>query len=658
MKTMIAFTLPVLAMSLNLQFEEDKNRPVSRVIKLLKEMMTQLEKDQTDDEEIYNKMNCWCKTNDKEKTQSIKDAEIMINQLTAKIESLAGHSARLETEIDDLNKEISANNIALDKAVALREKQLADYNAESKDMVQSIQSLKSAITVLSKHHSSMIQEDKLANISALISELKKRHPEAVDVVQSRKLNTFLQAPTNNAQSGEIFGILQNMKETFEANLKTSEEEEKANGKSFAQLKAAKMEEINAAQEQADKKSMELANAQSGHAEAKKSREDTEESLSADQQFLMSLKEKCALSDQEWTARQQARQEEIVAVSQAIGVLSNDDARDNFTKVYNFIQVDNKYLRSLATTMLSNTAKRYHNPKIAQLASNAKLDAFTKVKQAIDGMVEQLKQEKEDEVKHKDWCVNEFHDNEKNTNKAARDREDEEARIDQLQSTISHLGDLLKKIEEEQKELKVNLSKAGEDREKQNAEFQKVVRDQREAQTSLNKAMQFLQNFYEKKAAAPAGPGETLALIQDEPKGFSNYKKGAGNSVIMLLQQIIADTQAMEKEMIHDEQESQKSYEEFVIQTNKSIEAKENQHIDTAGDRAQSERELGEAQSNHAGLLIELEQLSHNKADVHKSCDFVMKNFDIRQQARDEEIDGLHEAKAILSGAKFKGFLQQ
>jgi len=36
----------------------------------------------------------------------------------------------------------------------------------------------------------------------------------------------------------------------------------------------------------------------------------------------------------------------------------------------------------------------------------------------------------------------------------------------------------------------------------------------------------------------------------------------------------------------------------------------------------------------------------------------MKNFELRQTARDEEVEALRQAKAILSGAKFSEFLQQ
>merc|ERR1719248_476508 len=113
--------------------------------------MAQLEKEAEEDEEIYEKMACWCETNDKEKTKSIADAEARIEDLTTSIEELVAASARLNTEIKNLEKEIAANQAALDKATAIRQKELAEFNAEEKDVLQSIAALKSAITVLSKH---------------------------------------------------------------------------------------------------------------------------------------------------------------------------------------------------------------------------------------------------------------------------------------------------------------------------------------------------------------------------------------------------------------------------------------------------------------------------------------------------------------------------
>merc|ERR1712007_17738 len=145
------------------------------------------------------------------------------------------------------------------------------------------------------------------------------------------------------QSGEIFGILKQMKETFESNLSASQKEEMANQKAYEDLKAAKEAEIAAGQEQIDTKTQELADTDEKNAQAKEDVEDTKKSLSADEQFLMMLKEKCSMTDSEWEERQKTRQLEMEACSKALAVLSSDDAHDLFTKTFNpaFVQVESQ-----------------------------------------------------------------------------------------------------------------------------------------------------------------------------------------------------------------------------------------------------------------------------------------------------------------------------
>merc|ERR1719482_2298546 len=136
-----------------------KNRPVSKVITLLKDMLTQLQKEAEEDEEIYDQMACWCETNDKEKTKSIADAEARIEDLTTKIEELTALSAQLNTELKNHDQEVAKHQSGLDQATAMRKKELAEFNSEEKDMLGTIQALKQAITVLKKHNSasSLIQ---------------------------------------------------------------------------------------------------------------------------------------------------------------------------------------------------------------------------------------------------------------------------------------------------------------------------------------------------------------------------------------------------------------------------------------------------------------------------------------------------------------------
>merc|ERR1712190_184603 len=143
----------------------------------------------------------------------------------------------------------------------------------------------------------------------------------------------------------------------------------------------------------------------------------------------------------------------------------------------------------------------------------KLDAFTRVKKAIDEMIAQLLKEKADEIKHKDFCTDEFNTNQLQTEKKEREKEDITAKIEDLEMTIEELTKAIEGLKAEIAEMQVQLKRAGEDREKENKEFQSVVADQRETQKLLKAAHQVLADFYAKKGAAAS-----LAQKKQEPVG--------------------------------------------------------------------------------------------------------------------------------------------
>merc|ERR1719453_1113189 len=136
------------------------------------------------------------------------------------------------------------------------------------------------------------------------------------------------------QSGQIFGILKQLKEDFESNLSTAQKEELANQEAYKEMKEAKEAEIAAGEEALATKKQELADADEKLAQSKEDLEDTNNSLNADQKFLMELKLKCQAVDVEWEARQKTRAEEIEAVKKAIEILTTDEARELFSKTFN------------------------------------------------------------------------------------------------------------------------------------------------------------------------------------------------------------------------------------------------------------------------------------------------------------------------------------
>jgi len=644
------------------------NRPVSKVVTLLKDMSKQLEKEQAEDEEIYEKMACWCTTNDKAKTAAIAAAESRIKQLTNEIEELTALSAKLTSEIDTLKAEVAENEKALAKATSLREKELAEFNSEEKELLETISTLGTAIEVLSKHQGGA----SLLQVSSALKKVMTVHGAVVKRTLTRAEHkaalAFIQAPEDYfdaeptfkqsyaPQSGQIFGILEQMKEEFEANLAQAQKDEAASQKAYEELKAAKEAEIAAGNAQIDTKTKELAATDEKNAQAKEDLEDTRNTLSADEEYLLNLKEKCSMTDKEWEERQKTRTLELEAVSKALEVLSGDDAQDMFARTFKpaFVQVAMEKqtdARNQATAFLKNAATNLHSPRLAALAVKVRLDAFTKVKKAIEDMITALLQEKADEIKHKDFCVDELDKNTLETEEKDRQKADLEALIADLELKISDLTKAIDQLKAEVGDLQVQLKRAGEDRESAAREFQMVVADQRNAQKMLQAALDILSEFYGKSfLQQPAGP--------PPPAGFKEYKKNAAAGGVMgMIQQIVDDAKAMEKEAIRAEEDATAAYATFVEETNLSIETKAKDIANKSEIKAKTEGDLVDANEDKDKVVEELGQLADYKSELHSSCDYVLKNFDVRQQARDEEIEALKQAKAILSGAKFSAFLQ-
>jgi len=234
-----------------------------------------------------------------------------------------------------------------------------------------------------------------------------------------------------------------------------------------------------------------------------------------------------------------------------------------------------------------------------------------------------------------------------------------AKIEDLESTIKTVSEAIAVIKSEIAELSNQIKRAGEDRKLQNKEFQMTVADQRATQKLLVQAVNVLNSYYSKKAAAAALLQKGEQTGPPPPPGFKSYSNNQGGAgVTGLLMQIINDAKAMEAEAIHAEQDGQNMYEGFVSRSNKSLAQKNKDIVHKSKVKAKAEAGLVQAHDDKDAVLLELEQLSNYNAQLHGSCDFITKNFEIRQTARKEEMDALKQAKAILSGAKFTDFLQE
>jgi hypothetical protein len=686
--------------------DEEKNHPVTKVVNLIKDMQAQLAKEQKEDEEVYEKVSCWCTVNDKAKTSAIAGAEAKISDLTAAIEEGTAASARLNTEIKNLEGEIAKSQAALDKATGIRQKELGEFNGEEKDVLQSIGALKSAVTVLSKHTSFVqIPSNTLLNIAVMVQSQFHKHGDilksAMTPSQRKVVSAFVEAPSDYfdadptfkqsyaPQSGQVLGILKQMLETFQDNLSSSQKEEMLSQQAHADLKAAKTSEIKAGQDQRDKKVQDLANTDEKTSNDKQDLEDTRNTLSADQKFLLNLKTTCQLTDEEWAERQKARQIETEACSEALAILIDDKAQDTFSKTLSFIE---KSQAHNAASLLDAAANKFQNPRLSTLADRIRMDAFARVEDAIDGkledpilpklsgkkqlatiamktkldnfvkvtesmegMINDLKKEMAGDVKKKDYCNDAIHKNEMAQALKSRDIEELEAEIADLTSSISQLTKDLAELDASMEEMKVQMKRAGEDRELENNDFQATVADQRSTVQLLQQALEVLKPVYAKKFLQTS---QTKQSGPPPPSGFKEYKQQGGGGVMGMIETIISDAKTLEKEAIKAEGDAQKAYESFVKDTNHALEVAQRSYADKSEEKSLAEADKVTADKAHEAATSEQEQNINENADLHKSCDFLLGNFDLRQSTMSQEIEAIEQAKAVIHGGAGYAFLQK
>merc|ERR1719421_849745 len=433
---------------------------------------------------------------------------------------------------------------------------------------------------------------------------------------------------------------------------------------YQELKAAKTAELKAGRSNLANMQESLAAYKEKYAQAEEARANTMAQLKIDQEFLANLNEKCAQTDADYQARTKSRNEEISAVADTIAILNADDSFDQFGKTVDsettdtnfqgtsvggnlaFVQVSaevsNARIAEKAIALLERTALKSKDPKIAMIATYAKLDAFTKVKKAISDMIAELKVQQKDEVDHRDYCNAEFNKNQLEA-EAERDNYDNlVAKIGDLTATIDTLKSEIDTLGKEIEEMTTQAHRASDDRAKENSDFQVELKDQRITQAILNKAIARMSEkygFLQGPGAAHMNVGQKVLDPTDPgagPARFTEYGHNAGGAkVINLLTEVLNDSKKTESTLLTSETDAQVAYEGFMKDTSKSIDIKQQAIVAKSEEKANAEQDRSDAEAARTTSVAMLGELSDYK----------------RQQARDEEMQALKQATAILSGMK-------
>eukprot|EP00747_Dinoflagellata_sp_TGD_P140475 gnl/TRDRNA2_/TRDRNA2_176011_c0_seq70.p1 gnl/TRDRNA2_/TRDRNA2_176011_c0~~gnl/TRDRNA2_/TRDRNA2_176011_c0_seq70.p1 ORF type:complete len:414 (+),score=153.94 gnl/TRDRNA2_/TRDRNA2_176011_c0_seq70:53-1243(+) len=386
------------------------------------------------------------------------------------------------------------------------------------------------------------------------------------------------------------------------------------------------------------------------AQAKEDLETTSTTLTADQAFMADLVKNCGLADTEYAGRVKVRNEELLALAETLKIVTSDEARELFDRSISFLQVNNEnslsnrlaaQARAQKTAMrkIMKTASRFNNWSLAGLAVHVQLDDFGAAEKALKKMLVQLEKQRKEEYDKKEACVEEIDSTEDKLKTVMNKKADLEEKQTDVSNEIATITEEIKVLKKDVEDMEVALKQSGETRKTENLQFQQGVSDQRATIKVLNMALDRLKEFYGFVQVGQAPP---------RPAGYS--KSGSGGGVMQMIAKIISEAEIAESNYVLGEKDAQGEYVEFVADATSSIEA-DRQSI------AEKQALLARAESDKS--ITEESQLANDDAywklkkmlvNEHRECDFILKYFELREQALHDEMDSVKDAKASLHGA--------
>jgi len=650
---------------------ENGINPIRKVVTLLQKMQKKVEEEGVKEAELFEKFQCYCKTSGATLTKSIEDADVKMPQLMSDIKEAESAKAQLQEELSGHQNDRDAAKAAMAKATEIREKEAAAFAKEESEDKAQIEALLKATAAIKKGMAGGFLQTTSAAVLRRFALNADISNEDRDALTSFLTGSTFEGGKYAPASGEIVGILDQMGDTMNKEMKDlilAEEEAK---KAYDGLMEAKQKEVDAAIHAIEEKIKRIGELGIEIVNLKEDLDDTTAAFMEDTKFLADLKKNCGTKEKEWAERQKTRQEELLAIADTIKILNDDDALELFKKTVPSasllqVQVSTKSTLRRALQALRGDRKRKNvGFDLIALAMQGRKVDFSKVLKMIDEMVVLLGKEQQDDDHKKEYCEKMFDVTDDKKKELERSISDLEKSIDEDKELVATVQAEIDALKEGIVKLDREVAEATEIRKDEHEDYASTLAANKAAAEIIEFAKNRMNKFYNPKLYKPPPKKETPELFQERFRGAAapppppetfegGYKKKGEESggVIAMMDTLKADLEKEITEMEVTEKNAQEDYEGMVKDAAEkrasdtlSIEEKE-------AAKAGSEADLVRAGEAKAGTEDELMATKEYIADLHGECDWLLSNYGTRKEARAAEVDGLKNAKAVLSGADF------
>merc|ERR1719298_348300 len=450
----------------------------------------------------------------------------------------------------------TAAEATMKESTAIREKEASEFAATSGDMKSNIASMAGALDALKKGLSAALLQTSTGNVLRNIIA----HSPAVRPSQRDSLMSFLESGSSEqGGSDTIIGIVEQMKETMEADLADAEKSEAESKSTYETLMTSKKSEIEAAGKAIETKSARTGEVAVEVVQDKADLEKTTKAVEEDTDFKRNLAGACATKQKEWDARQKLRSEEVAAISDTIEMLNGDDALELFKKTMPsaaaLIQTTTatrsqmRRARSLIEKAMMTDKEHAVNRHLILAALKSGTGGFEKVNTMIDGMNEVLEGEQVADDKQDVWCLAELDKAKEEAKATEQDVGDLSAAIDEKRDTIAAVAAEIEALKKGLEDLDKDVAEATEQRKDEHSDYIDEAASNQAAVDLLGMAKNRLNKFYNPtlyKEPEPVAEEEFFAQISRAdpgapPETFGEYKKSESSSgVINMIDEMIKE----------------------------------------------------------------------------------------------------------------------
>merc|ERR1719210_2705571 len=620
---------------------------------------------------MFDKFMCYCKTAGGDLEASIKAGKAKIVSLEELLKTGKAEMEQLEADLKEHEASRAEAKEAMAAATAMREKEAAAFAKLSEDSKTNLAALAKAIPAIeSGMAGAFLQTTEANNLKRFTMEKAEMPDETREEVLAFLSGKGEYAP----QSGQIVGILKQMQDEMAKALEEAETAEAEAIKAYDALMEAKQKEVESLNAQIETKLTRKGELGVELAGGLNEIEDTKVSVAEDEKFLAELETGCATKEKEWAAVCKNRQEELVALAETIKILNDDDALELFKKTLpsaSLLQVieSKQSVRKRALLAITEASRvgSQSRPQLdlIALALKGKSQGFEKVIGMIDEMVANLKKEQADDEAKKEYCDKELDTSEDKKKELDLAVSDSATAIEELEGSIATLTEEIAALEAGIKALDAAVAEATEIRKGENAEYQELKQSDTAAKEILAMAKNRLNKFYNPKMYKPP-PVEEPTFVQisthdtnrvappPPPETFGPYTKKteASAGVIAMIDLLVQDLDKELQEAEVMEADAQKEYEEMMAESATKRADDSKAMSDKTAFKASEEEALMTEKETKAATEKEVMETLEYIHSLHGECDWLLKFFDARSEARAGEIDALGKAKAVLSGADY------